>query len=255
MLWNPIATANMLPGEFIPAAKVAHGQEAVLAVLAILVWHFYNVHLKKWNWAMFKGSLSKAEMIEEHGLELEMIEAGKIRPEPTKEEKAKRMRFYVPVAAIVTLVLVAGVIFVLTFEKSSITTVPRPLGSVQAYERQTPTPVPTQPPTPTKAPTPTGQPQPTQAPASGGADTWNSSIGQIFQDTCAACHGSAAMGGLNVTTYADTMKGGTNGTIIKAGDPDGSSLVKKMAGGHAKTFSDADLAKIKAWIKAGAAEK
>jgi cytochrome b subunit of formate dehydrogenase len=32
MLWNPIATTRFLPGEFIPAAKVAHGGEGLLAV-------------------------------------------------------------------------------------------------------------------------------------------------------------------------------------------------------------------------------
>ena len=55
ILWNPIVAAKILPGQFIPAAKAAHGGEAVLAVLAILVWHFYNVHLKSLNKAMFTG--------------------------------------------------------------------------------------------------------------------------------------------------------------------------------------------------------
>ena len=35
MMWNPITTARFLPGEVIPAAKAAHGGEALLAVLAI----------------------------------------------------------------------------------------------------------------------------------------------------------------------------------------------------------------------------
>ncbi|HZW02652.1 MAG TPA: cytochrome b/b6 domain-containing protein, partial [Anaerolineaceae bacterium] len=58
MLWNPIATARILPGEFIPAAKVAHGGEAILAVLAIIIWHFYNVHIRTFNKSMFTGKLS-----------------------------------------------------------------------------------------------------------------------------------------------------------------------------------------------------
>lgn len=32
MMWNPITTARFLPGEVIPAAKAAHGGEALLAV-------------------------------------------------------------------------------------------------------------------------------------------------------------------------------------------------------------------------------
>lgn len=34
IMWNPITATRFLPGEFVPAAKAAHGGEAVLAVLA-----------------------------------------------------------------------------------------------------------------------------------------------------------------------------------------------------------------------------
>lgn len=37
MLWNPIATTAVLPGEIIPIAVAAHGGEALLAVLAIII--------------------------------------------------------------------------------------------------------------------------------------------------------------------------------------------------------------------------
>ena len=77
MLWNPIATARLLPGEFIPAAQVVHGGEALLAILAVLVWHFYAVHLRQFNRSMFTGELSEEEMEHEHPLELERIKAGK----------------------------------------------------------------------------------------------------------------------------------------------------------------------------------
>jgi cytochrome b subunit of formate dehydrogenase/mono/diheme cytochrome c family protein len=260
MLWNPISTANFLPGQFIPAAKAAHGLEAVLAVLAIILWHFYNVHIKMWNWAMFKGTLTQHQMEEEHALELEAIQAGKHSNPPPAEERAKRMRIFVPVSAIITVVMVVVIFQFLTFEKTAITTVPPVPGGVPAYQRQTATPLPTRAPTATPLPTATPVPTvagatqaPTKAPAAGAA-TWGSGIGQLFQDNCAACHGAAAMGGLNVTTYADTMKGGTSGVLVKAGD-ENSPLVQKMKGAHAKVFSEADLAKIVAWIKAGALEK
>ena len=76
MLWNPIATARFLPGEFIPAAQVVHGGEAILAILAVLVWHFYSVHLRSFNRAMFTGQLTEHEMEHEHPLELARIKAG-----------------------------------------------------------------------------------------------------------------------------------------------------------------------------------
>ena len=67
MLWNPIAATRLLPGQAIPAAKAAHGAEAILAVLAILIWHFYNVHLKSLNKSMFNGKMAHHQMEEEHG--------------------------------------------------------------------------------------------------------------------------------------------------------------------------------------------
>jgi formate dehydrogenase gamma subunit len=257
LLWNPIAATNLLPGQIIPAAKSAHGYEAVLAVLAIILWHFYNVHLKKWNWSMIKGTLSKEEMEEEHSLELEAIEAGE-KPTPiSPAERSKRLRIFIPLTSVVSVVLVVGIVRFLTFENTAITTIP-PASNVAAYQRQTATPLPTSAPTATRAPTPTAAPssqQPTAAPSGGSAATWDSSIGMLFQDNCASCHGSAAMGGLNVTTYANTMKGGTSGAMINAGSPDSSLLIKKMQSGHGKVFNDADLTSISAWIKAGAPEK
>jgi hypothetical protein len=256
MLWNPISTANMLPGQFIPAAKAAHGLEAVLAVLAIILWHFYNVHVKMLNWAMFKGTLSKKEMEEEHALELKAIEEGKKVQPLTDAERSSRMRIFVPVSAVLTVILVAVIYQFLTFEKTAITTVPPVMGGAPAYQRQTATPLPTK--APTATPKPTSPPTGWGGSGSGttsGATTWATGIDVLFKDNCSACHGSGALGGLNVTTYADLMKGGTNGAMIKAGDPDNSALIKKMAGGHAKVFSDADLATIVSWIKAGAKEK
>ncbi len=79
MLWNPVVTTKLLPGEIIPAAKAAHGGEAVLAVLAILVWHFYNVHIKTFNKSMFTGKLTQHQMEHEHGGELTQLVAGKAR--------------------------------------------------------------------------------------------------------------------------------------------------------------------------------
>jgi cytochrome b subunit of formate dehydrogenase len=265
MLWNPITTANLLPGQFIPAAKSAHGNEAVLAVLAIILWHFYNVHIKKWNWSMIRGTMSRAEMQEEHALELAAIEAGKHAPVVTPEVRKKRLSIYMPVAAIVTVVLAVIIFQFLTFEKTAITTtVPPALGNVPVFQRQTPTSLPTIAPTavpqPTSTPNGTRWVEATATPASGGGSTggaltWNGSVGKIIQDNCGTCHGAAATAGLNVTTYAGLMKGGNSGPAVIAGDPDNSLLIKKVKAGHPKVFSDADLATVMSWIKAGAPEK
>ena len=97
MLWNPIATATFLPGSFIPAALAAHGGEALLAVLAIIVWHMYGVHLRRFNRSMFDGRLSYDEMAHDHGQELEQIESGTLPLPAPADEVAQRRRIFIPV--------------------------------------------------------------------------------------------------------------------------------------------------------------
>jgi formate dehydrogenase gamma subunit len=122
-LWNPVATAAILPGEFIPAALKAHSFEALLAVLAVLVWHVYHVHLRKLNKSIYGGYLTREEMEEEHPLELEAIERGDYSP-PPNEEMRQRARRYLPVAAVAAAALLTGLYFFTTFENTAITTVP-----------------------------------------------------------------------------------------------------------------------------------
>ncbi|GIK75673.1 MAG: hypothetical protein BroJett021_46610 [Chloroflexota bacterium] len=142
MLWNPIATTSVLPGEFIPAAKAAHGGEALLAVLSILTWHFYHVHVKRFNRSMFTGYISREEMEEEHALELEEIEQGLPRVEPNPEVINRRRRVFLPVAAVVTVLLLIGLYFFVTFEQTAITTVPRQ--PIDVFVPVTPLPEPAQ---------------------------------------------------------------------------------------------------------------
>jgi formate dehydrogenase gamma subunit len=246
MLWNPILTVRVFPGEFIPAAKAAHGAEAVLAVLAIIVWHFYNVHLKSWNWGMIKGTLTRHQMQEEHGEELEKIDAGKIAA-PTvvaRQVLRKRMWVYFPVAAVVSFGLIFGIYWIATAEHTAILTVPPPEQNVAVISMATPTPRPT----PVEA-------APADATSSGSAaTTWDGGIGALFGSKCVMCHG--ASGGLAFDSYANAMKGGSNGAVLVAGDPDTSPLVAvQQSGSHPGTFSPDELQQVIDWIKAGAPEK
>ncbi len=125
MLWNPIATTRFLPGEFIPTAQVVHGGEALLAVLAVLVWHFYSVHLRHFNRSMFTGELSEHEMESEHPRELERLQAGtELSARP--DQIARRQRIFLPIAVVVALLLLAGIYWFVTFEQTAITTLPPP---------------------------------------------------------------------------------------------------------------------------------
>jgi formate dehydrogenase gamma subunit len=125
MMWNPVATNKFLPGAAIPIARIAHSYEALLAALSIIIWHMYNVHLKRFNRAMFTGKLPHDAMEEEHAEELEAIHKGEAKVVIPPEILEKRKRRFYPYAAVMTLILVAGLYFFVTFEDSSITTVPR----------------------------------------------------------------------------------------------------------------------------------
>ncbi|MBI4316414.1 MAG: hypothetical protein HY679_10790 [Chloroflexi bacterium] len=239
MMWNPIATAHLLPGQFIPAAKAAHGGEAVLAVLAIILWHLYHVHLREFNKSMFTGTMSEHEMIAEHPLELADIKAGMARPVVPPLEIKKRRQAYFPVAGVLAAVLLVGVYRFVTFEKTAIDTVQR-VNSVPAYAPLTPTPLPTPRPSPT----------PSQAQL---LPVWDGNIGLLLGQKCADCHGVIA--GLDFSSYAQVMKGGTNGPVILPGNPDGSLIVEKQSKKHPGQLSDAELSVLKAWIAAGAPEK
>lgn len=79
VLWFPIYFGNRLPEIGLSAAYIAHSDEAILAFLAITLWHFYNTHFNPdrfpMNPSFYTGTLSRSEMEREHPLELERLEA------------------------------------------------------------------------------------------------------------------------------------------------------------------------------------
>lgn len=46
IMWLPEVVTRWVPGIIVPAARVAHGGEALLAILAVIIWHFYNAHFR-----------------------------------------------------------------------------------------------------------------------------------------------------------------------------------------------------------------
>lgn len=126
LLWNPIAVTTVLPGQFIPASKAAHGWEAVLAVLSIVIWHFYNVLIKHFNPSIWTGDLPLDQMEEEHQLELERLEAGgKPWPQPEKTGLHRRRVIFVIVSVLIGGAMLAVVVWAATFEQTAVTTIPR----------------------------------------------------------------------------------------------------------------------------------
>jgi len=72
-LLYPIAATRFLPGQLIPAAKVAHGNEGLMAFLVVILWHIYNVvfapEVFPGSKTIFTGKISRERMRHEHPLE------------------------------------------------------------------------------------------------------------------------------------------------------------------------------------------
>ena len=69
--WFPAKLTSIFPaGWIIPVSRALHRWEAILAVLAILTWHFYHSIIKTLNLSIFSGNMSVEQMEEEHPLEL-----------------------------------------------------------------------------------------------------------------------------------------------------------------------------------------
>lgn len=142
IMWNPITAARLMPGDLIPASKAAHGAEAILAVLAIFVWHFYNVHLRTFNKTVFTGKLTESQMQQEHGLELQRLMKGQTDPRPSPEVIKRRDRVFVPVAAISVVVMLVAIFLLTSVESTAITpdwTARR--SRAQVFAPITPTPI------------------------------------------------------------------------------------------------------------------
>ena len=83
IIWFPVYFTQFLPGGVVPAAKLAHSTESIVAAIFILIWHIYHVHLERLNLSIFTGRLSDKEMQEYHAKEYERLErktSEKIKP-------------------------------------------------------------------------------------------------------------------------------------------------------------------------------
>ncbi len=91
MLWANISVGNALARWWVDVATAIHFYEAILATLAIIVWHFYQVFFDPdvypMNWAWWDGKMSVEQYRHEHALDTEAIaeaegQAGEAGPEP-----------------------------------------------------------------------------------------------------------------------------------------------------------------------------
>jgi mono/diheme cytochrome c family protein len=101
------------------------------------------------------------------------------------------------------------------------------------------------------------------APDPGTVDYYQQRVKPIFDANCMRCHGGMNhRGGLNMDTRAGLLKGGHDGSVLVPGNPEQSLLIKLIRHeGPANDpmpmpprgkISDADIATVTAWVKAGA---
>jgi cytochrome b subunit of formate dehydrogenase len=79
LLWGESIALKYMPKFVLDIAHEAHSDEAMLATLAIVIWHFYNVHFNPERFPgtlmWWHGQISEHEIKEEHPLEYEEIMA------------------------------------------------------------------------------------------------------------------------------------------------------------------------------------
>ncbi|MGB9104818.1 MAG: cytochrome b/b6 domain-containing protein, partial [Terriglobales bacterium] len=98
-LWFKVQVVHLVPRWWLDIATAIHFYEAILATLAILVWHFYQVFFDPdvypMNWAWYDGRISVEHYQDEHGLDSETVrrsvdaaaaESGAPEPVPEQSE-------------------------------------------------------------------------------------------------------------------------------------------------------------------------
>jgi formate dehydrogenase gamma subunit len=80
ILWFPIQVTSVVSGGIVPAAKLAHSTEAIVAGIFVVIWHLYHVLIQRLNLSMFTGRLNEDDMREYHTAEYERLtgESGEI---------------------------------------------------------------------------------------------------------------------------------------------------------------------------------
>ena len=94
MVWFKGFVGERVAGWWIDAAITIHWYEAILATLAIVVWHIYSVMFDPdaypMNWAWFDGRMSIEQYEHEHPLDtLAILKATGCEPEPEASETAE----------------------------------------------------------------------------------------------------------------------------------------------------------------------
>ena len=95
------------------------------------------------------------------------------------------------------------------------------------------------------------------SPIEAGPVSYTQQVSPLFQSACGDCHGGDEPElGLDLTSYEAAMEGSDYGSVIEAGDADGSLLIDMIVAGEmpvdADPLSEEEIEMIRSWIDAGA---
>jgi uncharacterized membrane protein len=104
---------------------------------------------------------------------------------------------------------------------------------------------------------------PSNSPNGGPNTFYGARIQPLFSSHCVSCHGrSKHKSNLRLDSYEATMRGGSHGVVIKAGEAQKSELLRRVTLPHTdddfmpadkkRPLSPADIKSIEAWISSGA---
>ena len=89
MMWAKVWVGNLLARWWVDVATAVHFYEAILATLAIVVWHFYQVFVDPdvypMNWAWWDGKMPVEQYRHEHGLDAEGLAEAERNKEKSPE--------------------------------------------------------------------------------------------------------------------------------------------------------------------------
>lgn len=220
IMWKPVIITRIFPGQVIPAAKAAHGAEALLLVFVGLLWHLWHVLGRQWNFSIFTGTLPEEAMIIEHPLEWKAILEGVDHP-PLDLGLMRKRRYTFLTLAIMIVVILGGMLtlYIDAAPTAIRTRTERALPTVEIVNETllvTATP-----------------------PANLPAPTWAGQVEDLFADNCVSCHAEFA-------DYDSLLDSG----VITPGDPRASTLLAiQSSGDHPGQFTPDEMATVITWIQ------
>ncbi len=94
MLWAKVWVGNLLARWWVDVATAVHFYEAILATLAIVVWHFYQVlfdpDVYPMNWAWWDGKMPVEQYLHEHELDAESLRQAEAQSSALEDDPPAR---------------------------------------------------------------------------------------------------------------------------------------------------------------------